>query len=65
MSAARWLLALLCACSSRPVLDVAPADAGSECRACREPCGKADSDKAARFCSLECDYICEAEEKRR
>jgi hypothetical protein len=51
-------LCLLLACSSRPATPV-PADAGSECAECWAECGRADSRKAATFCSIECNRICE------
>lgn len=61
MRAAMFIL--LFGCSSRPTLDVPPADAGKDCRDCWIECGKAESRKAASFCSWECQVICEEEQK--
>lgn len=56
----KYLLPLLLACSSRPTLDVA-VDAGSECRECWSLCGHAASDRAARYCSEDCNRLCAEE----
>lgn len=55
-------LLLLCACSSRPELAVPP-DAGEACRVCWADCGRVTSRKAASFCAIECNRICEEEAK--
>jgi len=49
-----------CGCSSRPELEL-PADAGPRCADCWSSCGKAESRKAASFCALDCNRLCEEE----